>query len=182
VSGFQHGTAGGRERATGGHAMLEKYDRRPGQMKLTARFLNSRRAVRAPLPFFRAGFGWMFGGRLMMLEHRGGYADFWRETILEVVERGSKDSLLVASPLGQNSQWYRNLREFPVCRVSVGFVRGRDARAELLSPEEGAAALARYASKHPTTHRALKRAIVEATGDAEPDVPMVRLTLGSRRR
>ncbi|WP_411719923.1 nitroreductase family deazaflavin-dependent oxidoreductase [Mycetocola sp.] len=151
-------------------------------MKLTARLLNSRRAVRVPLPIFRAGFGWIFGGRLMMLEHRGRFAGHWREAILEVAERESKDSLLVVSALGPNSQWYRNLREFPVCRVSVGFVRRRDARAELLSAEDGRTAFARYASKHPATYRALKRAIVEATGDAEPEIPVVRLTLRTGRR
>jgi deazaflavin-dependent oxidoreductase (nitroreductase family) len=151
-------------------------------MKLTARFLNSRRAVRVPLPLFRAGFGWIFGPRMMMLEHRGRFSGSWHGTVLEVVERESKDSLLIASGLGPNSQWYRNLRELPACRVSVGFTRRRDARAELLSPEDSRVALARYASKHQATYRALKRAIVEATGDAEPEIPIVRLTLVPRRR
>lgn len=151
-------------------------------MKLTARFLNSRRALRMPLPIFRAGFGWIFGGRLMMLEHRGRFSGFWREVILEVVERESKDALLIASGLGPNSQWYRNLREFPICRVNVGFIRRCDARAELLSPDESRSALARHASAHPATYRALKRAIVEATGDAEPDIPVVRLILAPARR
>ncbi len=151
-------------------------------MKLTARFLNSRRVMRAPLPIFRAGFGWVFGSRLMMLEHKGRFSGQWREAVLEVVERESGTSLLIASGLGPNSQWYRNLAAFPICRVSIGFIRRRDASADLLSEEDSREALARYAAKHPATYRWLQRSITEATGDAEPEIPIVRLTLRRPRR
>jgi len=36
-----------------------------------ARLLRTRAFVRAPIGLFRAGLGWLFGSRILMLEHRG---------------------------------------------------------------------------------------------------------------
>ena len=36
-----------------------------------ARLLRTRWIVRAPIPLFRAGLGWLFGGRFVMAEHIG---------------------------------------------------------------------------------------------------------------
>jgi deazaflavin-dependent oxidoreductase (nitroreductase family) len=149
-------------------------------MDLGARFLTTRWAVRLPIPLFRAGFGFLFGGRLLLLEHRGRASGERRYVALEAVAREGDDTVVVASGFGPRAQWYRNLAAEPRCGVSIGFLRRAPARAELLGREESAELLARYAQEHPAAWAALHRSIEDATGNAHPEIPMVRLHLRAR--
>lgn len=130
-----------------------------------------------PIAVFRAGFGFLFGGRLLMLEHLGRTSGVWRQVVVEVADREGPLTFVVASGFGPRAQWYRNLEADPRCVVSVGTIRRRRARAELLGEEESRRLLDRYSAKHPRTWKMLNQAIVDATGQADPSIPMVRLRL-----
>lgn len=146
-------------------------------MDIGAKFLTTRWAVRAPIPLFRAGFGFLFGGRMMLLEHRGRTSGERRYVVLEVVDREAPDRVVVASGFGPRAQWYRNLAAEPRCGVSVGARTRVPARAELLDEVESSGLLMAYAVRHPGTYQMLQRSISEATGDEHPKIPMVRLHL-----
>ena len=112
-----------------------------------------------------------------MVEHVGRTSGLPRYVCLEVVDRPSPDTVLVASGFGERSQWYRNLRAQPACHVSLGARTRVPARARLMSDEESAAALARYRMAHPRAWRALRGAIEHAVGHPVSGLPMVELTL-----
>jgi len=139
--------------------------------------LNTRAVVRAPIGAFRCGLGFVFAGRLMMLTHRGRTSGQRRYVVLEVVERPSRDVVVIASGFGLRSQWYRNLEADPRCLVSVGTRSDVPAVAHLLPDDESAAALERYAARYPRSWKELRRAITETTGDPHSPVPLVRLDL-----
>ena len=142
-----------------------------------ARVIRTPWLVRLPIPVFRAGFGFLFAGRILLLEHRGRVSGQWHTTALEVASRESKSSILVASGFGTSAQWYRNLEADERCVVSVGFIRRRRARAELLGADASAAALEEYARRHPVAWRELQPMVAELTGDPAARVPLVRLRL-----
>ena len=146
-------------------------------MDVAARLLKTRWIVRLPIPVFRAGFGFVFGGRLLMLEHLGRSSKQWRQVVLEVADREDRSTVVIASGFGRRAQWYRNLAAEPRCVVSVGTIHRRRARAELLGEAESRRLLQRYAAEHPATWKMLDQAIVDATGEADPHIPMVRLRL-----
>ena len=104
---------------------------------------------RLPVPLFRAGLGFLFGGRIIMLEHVGRKSGLTRYSCVEVVDRDpSADTRTIVSGYGEHAQWYRNLCAQPDIEVRIG--RGRCAvHAALLSPEEGADVMADYARRYP---------------------------------
>ena len=146
-------------------------------MNVLSSFLTTRWAVRAPIPMFKFGMGFVFGGQMLMLEHRGRKSGQSRFVVLEVVERESKNSVIVASGLGSKAHWYRNLQAEAVCFVSIGLRRRVQSRAELLGPDESNDYLRSYRQAHPMRWRSLQSALVQATGDTTPNIPMVRLVL-----
>ncbi|MDQ2624816.1 MAG: nitroreductase family deazaflavin-dependent oxidoreductase [Actinomycetota bacterium] len=89
----------------------------------------------------------------------------------------SPDSLVVASGFGRNSQWFRNVVAEPRCHVSIGVTRRRPAVATVLDTAESEEALAYYRQAHPGSWEKLSAIIVEATGETDPDLPLVRLEL-----
>lgn len=146
-------------------------------MNVAARFLTTRWAVRLPLVVFELRLGFLFGGRLLMLRHRGRTSGRLRRVVLEAVQRESADSIIVASGFGPEAQWYRNLRADPRCVVSIGRRVDRPAHADLLDADESARILERYAAQHPRLWASLRRAVEVATGQADPVIPLVRLRL-----
>lgn len=142
-----------------------------------ARLLQSRWFVRAPVPLFRAGLGVLFTRRLLMLEHVGRTTGAARYVVLEVVREESPSSLVVASGFGRRAQWFRNIVAEPRCHVSIGLLRRRPAQAHVLDEAEREAALTAYQAEHPAAWEKLSAVITEATGESDPDVPLVRLTL-----
>ena len=104
---------------------------------------------RVPVYFFRAGLGFLFGGRIILLEHFGRTSGLTRYTCVEVVDRGADDgSLTIVSGYGAHSQWYRNLLAHPDIEIRVGRSR-RAVHAALLSPDEGADVMVDYARRYP---------------------------------
>ncbi len=142
-----------------------------------SRLLRTRAVVRAPIWLYRHRAGWLFGSRMLMLEHIGRRSGAPRYVCLEVVERASADEIVVVSGFGTGAQWYRNLRTEPACRISIGKRASVAARATLLSEEESAAVLGRYQKAHPTAWRRLRGAIETAVGHEVEGLPMVNLRL-----
>lgn len=143
---------------------------------LTARALQTRALVRAPIWLYQHGLGGLMGGRMVMIEHTGRKSGQPRSVVLEVAERPDADTIVVSSGFGEKAQWYRNLRATPDCHVTVGRSR-RTARAELLDPEASAEVLERYQRAHPVAWERLRAAIEQATGRPVDGLPMVRFRL-----
>jgi deazaflavin-dependent oxidoreductase (nitroreductase family) len=146
---------------------------------LGARALQTRWLVRAPIVLYRAGLGFMFGSRLLMLEHVGRKSGARRYVVLEVVERPTADQYIIVSGFGPRAQWYRNIRAQPAVRVSSGRRRRVPAIATPMTEEESAAALQRYATRHPKAWASLRQTIEAAVGHPVQGLPMVLLELGA---
>ncbi|MBF6333056.1 nitroreductase family deazaflavin-dependent oxidoreductase [Nocardia transvalensis] len=146
-------------------------------VSLAARALRTRWVVRAPIRLYRWGFGFLFGNRMLMLEHRGRRSGLPRYVVLEVVDRPAPDEYIIVSGFGPRSQWYRNVRADPRVRVWTGLRRGVRASATLLSEAESAAALDHYAQHHPRLWKRLRATVEQATGAPVGTLPMVRLRL-----
>jgi deazaflavin-dependent oxidoreductase (nitroreductase family) len=103
---------------------------------------------RVPVYFFRAGLGFVFGSRIVMLEHIGRKSGLTRYSCVEIVDREDGDALIVVSGFGERSQWYRNLVAHPAIHVWVGRKR-RAVTADLVGPAEGADIMVDYARRYP---------------------------------
>lgn len=143
-----------------------------------ARLLRTRWIVRAPIPLFRAGLGWLFGGRFVMVEHIGRKSGEPRYVVLEVIERET-NALRVASGHGPRAQWLKNLAANPAARLWVGRSKGVPAAARILPASDAAAVLARYARVHPDAWEHLKAAMDELAG-GEASIPVVEFTPPAR--
>lgn len=103
---------------------------------------------RLPIHFYRMGLGWLFGGRIMLVNHVGRITGKRRQVILEVVAHNANDgSYVAASGWGPAAAWYRNILHTPDVTIQVGR-RTIPARGVPLSTDEGAEIMARYASRH----------------------------------
>lgn len=142
-----------------------------------AGLLRRRAFARAPIVLFRLHLGVLLGPRMLLLEHVGRRSGRPRSAALEVLERPDRHRLLIASGFGTKSQWYRNLRATPRCRVSTGLTYRRPATARTLPTEDAAAVLKRYRTAHPASYRALSGVVGDLTGGSIDDVPVVELTL-----
>jgi len=81
---------------------------------------------RVPAYFFRAGLGFLFGSRIIMLEHVGRTSGLTRYSCVEVVDQVEDGSAItIVSGYGERSQWYRNLRARPDIQIRTN--RGRRA-------------------------------------------------------
>lgn len=142
--------------------------------RIAARLLRTRWLMRMPIPLYRAGLGWIFGERLVMIEHLGRVSHERRFVVVEVVER-ERNVLRVASGFGTHSQWYRNLRANGVAYLSTGRARRVRAAVRLLGPERSAALLQEYAAAHPDAWQHLSAAMDYAAG-GDAHIPIVEFT------
>jgi len=85
---------------------------------LAARLLRVRWAVRAPVRLYQARLGFLFGSRLLMLEHTGRKSGARRHVVLEAVDHSRPGIYVVASGFGGQAQWFRNVRVDPRVRVT----------------------------------------------------------------
>lgn len=111
----------------------------------------SRLVLRTPISLYRLKMGWLFGDRLLLLNHIGRVSGKRRQTVLEVVEHDS-DSYVVASGWGPKAAWYRNVLSVPDVTIVVG-TRMIPVRAVPLSAEQGAEVFVRYGLRHRTIAR-----------------------------
>ena len=108
----------------------------------------SRLLFRMPIYVYRLGLGWLFGDRIMLLNHIGRVSGKQRQTVLEVVAHDpTDDSFIVASGWGPTAAWYRNILHTPDASIQVG--RGTiPVTAEPLTEDDGADIFAQYAARH----------------------------------
>jgi len=160
-------------------------------MSLASRALHTRWFVRAPIGLFRAGLGFLAGGRLLMMQHRGRSSGQRRYVVLEVVARPAPDRAVVVAGLGPRSQWFRNVQADPRVLVSIGTRRDVRSRAVVLDPDAGAAILRAYTDAHPGPWSKLRPVLAEwaeplAAEQGEEDwlrvVPVVELHLDGAPR
>ena len=160
---------------------------RPSRVSvLAARVLRVRWLVRAPVWLYRARLGFVFGSRLLMLEHIGRKTGARRYVVLEVVGRPWPGTYVVAAGFGDRAEWLRNVRACPAVRVCTGARRPAAATARPLNRQEAAAVLAAYAARHPRAWAAL-RPVFEQTLGARIDsqgttLPFIALELTASRR
>lgn len=145
------------------------------------RILTTRWMVRAPIWLFRAGLGFLFGGRLLLLEHIGRTSGLTRYVALEVVARPSRDSFVVASGFGEKAQWYRNVMAHPRVRVRWSSRAAATAVARRLGADEARVILRAYAEEHPRAWAKLIP-VFEATlgapiGGESSALPLIRFDL-----
>ncbi len=103
---------------------------------------------RIPIHLYRLRLGWLFGSRLLLLNHVGRVSGKPRQTVLEVAEHDG-DSYVVASGWGPTAAWYRNILHAPDVTIQVG-TRTIPVTAIPLDKEEGAQVFVRYGSRHRT--------------------------------
>jgi deazaflavin-dependent oxidoreductase (nitroreductase family) len=147
----------------------------------TAALLRVRWFVRAPIALYRARLGFVFGSRLLMLEHTGRNTGARRHVVLEVVSRPRPGNYVVVSGFGDRAQWFRNVRANPDVRIWISGGRPRPATARLLGADEAAAALAAYVDAHPRAWAALKpvfeATLATAIDDRHTSLPMIALAI-----
>jgi deazaflavin-dependent oxidoreductase (nitroreductase family) len=145
---------------------------------LAARALQTRALARAPITLYRHGLGWVFGRRVLMLEHTGRRSGQARFVCLEVVDRPAPERVVVVvSGFGERADWYRNLRADHACFVSTGRLRRVPARARFMTSVESSATLDGYQRAHPRAWDRLRSAIEKAAGHTVDQLPMVELLL-----
>jgi len=101
---------------------------------------------RIPIHLYRLRLGWLFGSRLLLLNHTGRVSGKPRQTVLEVAERDG-DGYVVASGWGPTAAWYRNILQTPEVTIQVG-TRTIPVTAIPLDKDEGAQVFVRYGSRH----------------------------------
>lgn len=148
-----------------------------------ASLLRVRWIVRFPVVLYKARLGFLFGSRMLMLEHIGRKTGARRYAVLEVVDHPHPGTYVVVSGFGTRAQWFRNVRACPDVGVWVGPHGRAQATARLLTSDEVRAALASYAGKHPRAWATLRPVFEETLGvpitDREASLPMVALDLRS---
>ena len=118
----------------------------------------SRPRARLPIPMFRRGYGWLTGGHLVMLAHRGRVSGSNHVVALEVEGR-FPDGVAVIAGYGPATQWYRNIIRCPDVRVWDGRRRGVRATSTPLTPADSLTILERYRRQHRIAARLLGRVL-----------------------
>jgi deazaflavin-dependent oxidoreductase (nitroreductase family) len=120
---------------------------------------------------FRHGLGWLFGSRLVVLEHRGRTTGLPRHVVLEVIA-SEPGRLTVVSGYGSRSQWYRNILADPHVRVWTGRTLAAQALASAMPAAEAVAMLEDYRDRHRRAARALGKVLsIPDLVDARPFSP-----------
>lgn len=136
---------------------------------------------RAPIYLYRMRLGFLFGGRLVLLNHIGMRTGIMRRVVIEVTDRRPDGSIVVCSGFGPRANWYRNLLKTPRATIQIG-LRTIAVTAEPLTADEGGQAMVGYALRHPKAARRLARYMGYAVDGSDADfravgldVPFVRL-------
>ncbi|GAA4423889.1 hypothetical protein GCM10023169_20060 [Georgenia halophila] len=139
--------------------------------------------ARAPIGIFTSGFGWVFRGLLVMVEHTGRKSGLSRHVVLEVIA-AEVDAVVVVAGYGAKAQWFRNVLADPRVRLWHRRARGVPARASRLPPPEAREVFERYRREKPSRLRALGRTleipVLLRPGPFPEDIgetlPLVRIT------
>ncbi|MBI9047132.1 MAG: nitroreductase family deazaflavin-dependent oxidoreductase [Anaerolineaceae bacterium] len=103
---------------------------------------------RLPVYFYRIGLGWLLGKRFVLINHLGRKSGLQRQTVEEVVEReNGTDNVIVVAGYGEQTQWYKNLKEQPETTIQIGNQKYSVA-VDLLNPEDGEDIISRFMERH----------------------------------
>lgn len=148
--------------------------------RFAAKILRIRWLVRVPIWLYRAGLGFLFGNRLLMLEHVGRISGLPRYVVLEVVDR-TDEAYTVAAGFGERAEWLRNLDANPYAHISVGTRRRVPIVAHRMTSDQAAEALRHYAAKHPRAWSSLapvfEQTLGEPINETGTTLPLVRLAI-----
>ena len=134
-----------------------------------------------PVGIFRVGLGFLFAGRLALLEHVGRTSQEPRFVVLEVVARPGSNEFIIASAVGRKAQWFQNIVLNNHCHASVGFQRRVPSVASVLAPDEATKFLTQYQDAHPALWKQLDATMVELHGGNEDyELPLVRVRMAAR--
>jgi deazaflavin-dependent oxidoreductase (nitroreductase family) len=146
-----------------------------------ARILRNRWLMRAPIWIYKARAGALLSSRVLMLEHIGRKSGARRYVVLEVLDRPTRDTFVIASGFGTKAQWFRNIAANPRVRVYVGSHAPAPATARILDKDEADRALAGYRTKRAQAWARFKPVLEETLGepitDTNTPLPMVELRL-----
>lgn len=149
--------------------------------RIGAGFLRIRWFVRAPIWLYRTRLGFIFGHRLLMLEHVGRSTGLRRFVVLEVVDHPAVPRYIVVSGFGARAQWFRNVEANPHVRVYLGSRAPLPATAQRLDLPEVAAALSRYSRAHPRAWSKLRPVLEEtlqiSIDEHGTELPMIALDI-----
>lgn len=130
--------------------------------------------LRAPIPLYRAGLGWLFGHRLVYLAHRGRRTGARREAVVEVVRHDPRTpEVVVIAAWGGVPDWYRNLRAAPAIELRLGGQRWPSPRHRELPPAETLAVLRAYRAAHARAWRRIAPLLGFPADPADPRWPEV---------
>lgn len=146
-----------------------------------AAVLRIRWFVRTPIWMFRARLGFVFGSRLLMLEHVGRVSGRRRYVVLEIVDHPAADRYVVVSGFGERAQWFRNVAANPRVRIYLASHLPALAIASRLDADPAAAALSRYAAAHPQSWAKLRPVLEQTLGarinDHDTELPVIVIEL-----
>lgn len=143
--------------------------------RLADRFFRTRWMVRMPITLYRAGLGFLFGPRILMLEHIGRNSGARRRVVLEVLARPAPGEYVIIAGFAQKAQWYRNIQANPHVRVSTGLRRNMPALAVPMTQAESAAVLDVHRQQHPAALEKMNQIFKQVCGRPIDAMPMVRL-------
>jgi len=113
----------------------------------------SRIFFRFPIWLYRIKLGWLFGERMLLLNHTGRKTGLPRQAVLEVVQHDKDTGAYVVNVgFGEKTDWYQNLLANPEASIVVGR-RRIDIYAEILPPEAGSEVMVDFAQRHPLESR-----------------------------
>jgi deazaflavin-dependent oxidoreductase (nitroreductase family) len=113
----------------------------------------SRLFFRTPILLYRMGLGWVFGSRMILLNHVGRKTGLPRQAVLEVARHDKEtDTYVINAGFGDKSDWYQNILQNPEVTIRVGR-RTLPVRAERLPAEAGGDIMVNFSLEHPVEAR-----------------------------
>ncbi|HLU09960.1 MAG TPA: nitroreductase family deazaflavin-dependent oxidoreductase [Oceanobacillus sp.] len=107
-----------------------------------------RLGFRIPVYFYRFGLGWLFGERLVLINHLGRKTGSPHQAVVEIVERDPQTGgVTIVAGYGEQTQWYKNLKAHPETTIQIGRHK-MPVVAEFVAPEESEDIMSRYVNRH----------------------------------
>lgn len=103
---------------------------------------------RIPVHFYRIGLGGLLGKRFVLINHLGRKTGVQHRTVVEVVEREiGTDNVIVIAGYGEQTQWYKNLKNQPKTTIQIGNQK-YNVSVDLIKAEDGGDIIARYLKRY----------------------------------
>ncbi len=111
--------------------------------------------VRIPSWFFRWRVGFLFGRRIIGIEHEGRTSGKTYVTAVEALYRDKEtNEYFVVPARGRRSDWFKNIDKYPAAAIYVGS-RRRRVRQRIVPVAEAVGIMKEYEREHPRAARAM---------------------------